>query len=165
MPPPSSEVGRPNLYTLPEDHGHIFSNSMDISFSGDAGFVVPSSQVDMYGFDDNLFGAPGVPADGPDIADELARELGEGWGGDQNIEFVGEAEGNHNGMGEDPRLQVTNDLDRGMDMGDGLQYVDPVVVGLPEPGAPFREAVSEITATPRTSPETRPLALIRLRQG
>lgn len=92
MPPPSSEIGRPNLYTLPEDHGHIFSNSMDLSFSGDAGFVVPSSQIDAYGFDDNLFGAPGIATDGPDIADELARELGEGWGGGQTIEYVGEVE-------------------------------------------------------------------------
>ena len=89
IPPPSSEVGRPNLYTLPEDHSHIFSNSMDLSFSGDAGFAVLSSQVDAYGFDDNLFGAPGIAVDGPDIADELARELGEGWGGDQTIECVG----------------------------------------------------------------------------
>ena len=90
MPPPSSEIGRPNLYTLPEDHTHIFSNSMDLSFSGDMGFAVPSSQVDAYGFDDNLFGAPGIPVDGPDIADELARELGEGWGGDQPVECVGD---------------------------------------------------------------------------
>ena len=92
MPPPSSEIGRPNLYTLPEDHTHIFSNSMDLSFSGDASFVVPSSQVYAYGFDDNLFGAPGIAADGPDIADELARELGEGWGGDQTVEYVDKVE-------------------------------------------------------------------------
>jgi len=65
---------------------------MDLSFSADAGFIPPSSQVDVYGFDDNLFGAPGIAADGPDIADELARELGEGWGGDQIIEYVGEVE-------------------------------------------------------------------------
>ena len=92
MPPPSSEIGRPNLYTLPEDHSHIFSNSMDLSFSGDMGFAVPSSQVDAYGFDDNLFGVQGVAADGPDIADELARELGEGWGGGQTVEYVGKVE-------------------------------------------------------------------------
>ena len=91
MPPPSSEVGRPNLYTLPEDHSHIFSNSMDLSFSGDAGPAALSSQVDAYGFDDNLFGGPGIAVDGLDIADELARELGEGWGGAQAIECVGNA--------------------------------------------------------------------------
>lgn len=62
---------------------------MDVSFSGDAGFAAPSSQVDMYGIEDNLFGgALGTVADGPDIADELARELGEGWGGNQEIECV-----------------------------------------------------------------------------
>lgn len=92
MPPPSSETGRQNLYTLPEDHSYIFSNSMDLSFSGDAAFVAPSSQVDTYGFDDNLFGAPEIAAGGLNIADELARELGEGWGGDQTIEYVGKTE-------------------------------------------------------------------------
>lgn len=90
MPPPSSEIGRQNLHTLPEDHSHIFSNSMDFSFSADAGFVVPSSQFDADGFGDNLFGGPGIPVDGPDIADELARELGEGWGAGQTIEYVGQ---------------------------------------------------------------------------
>ena len=92
MPPPSSEMARPNLHTLPEDHSYIFSNSMDLSFSADAGFVVPSSQVDAYGLDDILFGDPGIPADGTDIADELARELGEGWGVGQTIQCVGRVE-------------------------------------------------------------------------
>ena len=88
MPPPSSEVARQNLYTLPEDHSHIFSNSMDLSFSADAGFVAPSSQVDAYGLDDILFGDPAIQADGTDIADELARELGEGWVVGQTIQCV-----------------------------------------------------------------------------
>ena len=92
MPPPSSEIGRQNLYTLPEDHSHILSNSMDLSFSADAGFLVPSSQVDAYGFDDNLFGAPVVEVDGTYIADELARELGEEWGVSQTIQYVGQVE-------------------------------------------------------------------------
>lgn len=93
MPPPSSEIGRQNLYTLPEDHGHIFSNSMDLSFSGDAGPMALSSQVDRYGFDDNLFGPPEPVADGLDISHELAQVLGEGWGGDQTIEYVREVGG------------------------------------------------------------------------
>jgi meiotic recombination protein REC8 len=92
MPPPSSEMGRQNLYILPEDHSHIFSNSMDLSFSADAGFVAPSSQVDTYGIDDIMFGNTGIPADGTDIADELARELGEGWVVDQTIRYVSQLE-------------------------------------------------------------------------
>lgn len=95
MPPPSSEIGRPNPYTMPEDHNYIFSNSMDLSFSADAGAVVPSSQIDTYGFDDNLFGLPGTVADGPDISDELAQALGEDWGGDQAIEYVDEKKGSY----------------------------------------------------------------------
>lgn len=90
MPPPSSEIGRPNLYTMPEDHSYIFSNSVGLSFSVDSGAVVPSSQIDTYGFDDNLFGPPGTIADGPDISDELAQALGEDWGGDRTIEYVDE---------------------------------------------------------------------------
>ncbi|KAF9654349.1 hypothetical protein BDM02DRAFT_3182155 [Thelephora ganbajun] len=131
MPPPSSEIGRPNLYTLPEDHSHIFSNSMDLSFSGDAGFVAPSSQVDAYGFDDNLFGGPGITVDGPDVADELARELGEGWGGDHITD----------GMGEDLLTQVINDPDMDLDLGGDLQHADPAVVGHPEPSVPSREGL------------------------
>jgi hypothetical protein len=77
---------------MPEDNSYIFSNSMDLSFSGDAGAIVPSSQIDTYGFDDNLFGPPGTVADGPDISDELAQVLGEDWGGDQAIEYVNEVE-------------------------------------------------------------------------
>jgi hypothetical protein len=94
MPPPSSEIGRQNMYTLPEDHSHIFSNPMDLSFSGDAGPIVLSSQVDTYGFDDNLVGVPGSVAGEPDISDELAQVLGEDWGGDLThaIEYVGEVE-------------------------------------------------------------------------
>lgn len=92
MPPPSSEIGRPNPYTMPEDHSYMFSNSMDLSFSGDAGIMVPSSQIDTYGFDDNLFGPLGTVADGPDISDELARALGEDWGGGHVIEYVDKAE-------------------------------------------------------------------------
>lgn len=73
------------MYTLPEDHSHILSNSGDLSFSADVGFFAPSSQVDAYGFDDNLFGVPEIAADGTNIADEFARELMEGWGVDQTV--------------------------------------------------------------------------------
>ena len=152
MPPPSSEIGRPNLYTLPEDHSHMLSTSMDLSFSGDVGFVALPSQVDAYGFDDNLFGAPGIVADGLDIADELARELGEGWGGGQTIEYVSGVEANHadenrSDTGGDLLAQIINGPDMDLDMGDSLQYVDPAVVGLPEPGVSPRERVSGIAAT------------------
>lgn len=61
---------------------------MDLSFSADADPFVPSSQVDTYGFDENLFGPPGAVANVPDISDELAQVLGEDWGGDQAIECV-----------------------------------------------------------------------------
>ena len=65
---------------------------MDLSFSGGEGAVVPSSQIDTYGFDDSLLGPPGIIAGGPDISDELAQVLGEDWGGDQAIKCVDEVE-------------------------------------------------------------------------
>ncbi|KAF9786961.1 Rec8 like protein-domain-containing protein [Thelephora terrestris] len=147
MPPPSSEIGRQNLYTLPEDHGHIFSNSMDLSFSGDAGPVALSSQVDIYGFEDNLFGPPEAVADGPDISEELAQVLGDDWGADQTIE-----------MGEELQTQMTNGPLMDLDIGDDLQYVDPAAVERPEPSMPPGERLlSDSDKENRIPPDTIPL--------
>lgn len=47
-----------------------------------------SSQIDAgfgYGFDDNFFGMSDGLELGGDIGDELARELGEGWGAAPNM--------------------------------------------------------------------------------
>jgi len=76
-----------------------------------------------------------------------------------------QAERNHSGIGEDLLTQATNGLDVDFDMCGDRQYADPAVVGLPEPSAPSREKASKITVEPRTSSETPPLALVRLRQG
>ena len=82
-----SETGRANLHTLDEYHEHLLSTSFDANGS----FLLDpsSSQIDVglrfepFGFDDNMFG-PGDNLDMGigDIGDELARELGEGWGAD-----------------------------------------------------------------------------------
>ncbi|KAK7468886.1 R8 protein [Stygiomarasmius scandens] len=89
---PNSKVKNPNntltedvradMCTLKEHHDHLLSNSFDLSFQGSTGGVdVSSSQPGDAGFQpaaDNFF------LDGLDIdfglSDELARELGEGWG-------------------------------------------------------------------------------------
>jgi len=75
---------RANAHTLDEHHEHLFSGSFDASFSG-AGFggmVASSSQVDGgFDFGDDLFGLPEGIDFGGEIGDELAKELGEGWGG------------------------------------------------------------------------------------
>ncbi|KAI0724582.1 hypothetical protein C8T65DRAFT_704409 [Cerioporus squamosus] len=85
VPPLSAtaEHGRA-LHTLDEPHSQLlaaaFDGSMSASVQGGAGFAASSSQVDGgFGFDDNLFALP-EGAGGADIGDELARELGEGWG-------------------------------------------------------------------------------------
>lgn len=81
---PSSENPRANAHTLNEDLSHLLSGSFDASFSQDphSGFADPfSSQGDVFGFNDNLLGAPhDLDLTIGDIGDELARELGEGWG-------------------------------------------------------------------------------------
>ncbi|EIN13763.1 hypothetical protein PUNSTDRAFT_140229 [Punctularia strigosozonata HHB-11173 SS5] len=79
------EHARANLHTLQEDHEHLLSNSFDASFSAlwpQAGQDPSSSQADA-GFnflDDDLFGAGGELGLDGGIGDELAQELGEGWG-------------------------------------------------------------------------------------
>ncbi|KAI1797908.1 hypothetical protein LXA43DRAFT_969106 [Ganoderma leucocontextum] len=73
------------LHTLAEDHKHlltaVFDGSLSGSGHGGTGFAVSSSVIDSgFGFDEDVFALPdggGVA----DIGDELARELGEGWGG------------------------------------------------------------------------------------
>ncbi|KAJ3750433.1 Rec8 like protein-domain-containing protein [Lentinula detonsa] len=83
-PSPLTEDVRADMVTLKEHHDHLLSNSFDLSFQASqrSGFDVSSSQVGPdFGFNDNIF--PGFD-DGlvidPGFGDDLARELGEGWG-------------------------------------------------------------------------------------
>ncbi|KAA1471501.1 hypothetical protein DENSPDRAFT_776904 [Dentipellis sp. KUC8613] len=82
---PFLEQARENLHTLNENLEQMLSGSFDMSFLGSAigGMDPSSSQIDGgldFGFDDNIF----APVDGLDlgdgIGDELAKELGDGWG-------------------------------------------------------------------------------------
>lgn len=73
------------LHTLEEDHKYLltaaFEGSLNGSGQGGAGFEASSSVVDGgFAFDDDVFALP-EGAGIADIGDELARELGEGWGG------------------------------------------------------------------------------------
>ena len=79
------------LHTLEEDHKYLlaaaFEGSVSGSCQGGVGFEPSSSVIDGgFAFDDDVFALP-AGADVADIGDELARELGEGWGG-----FVGQIE-------------------------------------------------------------------------
>lgn len=85
------EHGR-GLHTLEEHHSHLLADSFGGSIGGSAlgGAGPSSSQFDMgfgLGFDDNVFALPEGAGDA-DIGDELARELGEGWGGSALLGFV-----------------------------------------------------------------------------
>ena len=73
------------MHTLDENHAHLLSASFDASLNQSSNLAVPSSsQFDAgfgYVFDDNFFGMSDGLDFGGEIGDELARELGEGWGG------------------------------------------------------------------------------------
>lgn len=80
---PLAENLRADLHTLNENHEHLLSASFDVSPNGSGVLPPSSSQFDGgfgYGLDDNFFGAPDGLDVGGGIGDELARELGEGWG-------------------------------------------------------------------------------------
>lgn len=74
------------LHTLEEDYDHLLAAAFDGSLSGTGSaqgptaFAASSSQADGgFAFDD-VFALP-EDVGGADIGDELAQELGEGWGG------------------------------------------------------------------------------------
>ena len=79
---PIPEDTRADLYTLKENHDHLFSSSFDASFNGSGGIDLSSSQAGgAFGFNDNfLVGLDDFEISG-ELSAELARELGEGWGG------------------------------------------------------------------------------------
>lgn len=66
--------------TLRENYEHLLSNSFDLSFTAAAppGTQDPSSSQ-AEGFLDDPFFSDGMDLGG-DLGDELAKELGEGWG-------------------------------------------------------------------------------------
>ncbi|KAL1719459.1 Rec8 like protein-domain-containing protein [Schizophyllum commune] len=71
------EVVRGDKYTLREHHDHLLSASYDLTFSG---ADPSSSQVDhSFILQDDIFDVPDA-FDLGGLGDELARELGEGWG-------------------------------------------------------------------------------------
>ncbi|KAL1741877.1 Rec8 like protein-domain-containing protein [Schizophyllum fasciatum] len=74
---PEDEVLRADKHTLREHHDHLLSASYDFSFSG---ADPSSSQVDhAFLLQDDIFDVPDA-FDLGGLGDELARELGEGWG-------------------------------------------------------------------------------------
>ncbi|KAK0456585.1 hypothetical protein EV421DRAFT_75296 [Armillaria borealis] len=81
-PPAVAEDVRAELCTLKENYDHLLSASFDLSFNGNAPGLSQdpsSSQVDG-GFMNDPFFSDGADLGGL-LGDELARELGEGWGG------------------------------------------------------------------------------------
>lgn len=71
---------------MDENHEHLLSASFDASLQEhNGGLDLSSSQFDGgFGFDDNFFGASdGLDLEG--IGEDLARELGEGWGGPPEV--------------------------------------------------------------------------------
>lgn len=77
---PLSQLGpaRGNVHTLDENYDHLLSMALDASFNESGlGIAGTSSSQAGFGFEDDFFG--GIDTIN-DIGDELARELGDGWG-------------------------------------------------------------------------------------
>ncbi|KAJ6621737.1 hypothetical protein B0H10DRAFT_2017274 [Mycena sp. CBHHK59/15] len=80
--PVDSENGRADMYTLKEHHDHLLSNSFDLSFNGNVAGMDPSSSQAGGGFamDDMFLAASDVLDIVDGLGDDLAKELGDGWG-------------------------------------------------------------------------------------
>ncbi|KAJ7634292.1 Rec8 like protein-domain-containing protein [Mycena polygramma] len=77
--PQPAEDPRADMYTLKEHHDHLLSNSFDLSSNG----ADPASSSQMGGgfaLDDIFLDAPDGLDIGEGLGDDLAKELGEGWG-------------------------------------------------------------------------------------
>ncbi|KAJ7225526.1 Rec8 like protein-domain-containing protein [Mycena pura] len=78
---PAEDARATDMYTLREHHDHLFSNSFDFSFNTNAGMDPSSSQVGgSFAFDDIFLSASDGLDVGEGLGDDLAKELGEGWG-------------------------------------------------------------------------------------
>ncbi|KAJ7487587.1 hypothetical protein B0H11DRAFT_2408492 [Mycena galericulata] len=77
-----AEEPRTDLYTLKEHHDHLLSNSFDLSFNANGGDMNPSSSQNGGGFtlDDIFLAAQDALDIDEGLGDDLAKELGEGWG-------------------------------------------------------------------------------------
>ncbi|KAJ6604638.1 hypothetical protein DFH09DRAFT_316557 [Mycena vulgaris] len=80
-PQPAEDL-RADIYTLKEHHDHLLSNSFDLSFDANGGVMDPSSSQMSGGFalDDVFMAASDALDIGEGLGDDLAKELGEGWG-------------------------------------------------------------------------------------
>ncbi|KAJ6575101.1 hypothetical protein B0H19DRAFT_1254715 [Mycena capillaripes] len=78
--PQPAEDPRADMYTLKEHHDHLLSNSFDLSFNGN-GINPSSSQTGGdFALDDIFLDASDGLDVGAGLDDDLAKELGEGWG-------------------------------------------------------------------------------------
>ncbi|KAI0756960.1 Rec8 like protein-domain-containing protein [Daedaleopsis nitida] len=164
----TAERGR-GLHTLEEDHDHLLAAAFDGSLTGSGstqgavGFAASSSQADAgFGFDD-VFALPEDVA-GADIGDELARELGEGWGGSalQSHQPVAAGDGREatvldvnvdQGLGDDFQFDVQPQAEwqpAGMEDRESLPPTGPVIVPL----APLSPHGSEAYPDPAANAES-----------
>lgn len=73
-----AEQARADMHTLTEHNEFFLSSSFDASFGADAlGGLMPSSSQVRGGLNDNFLEGLDIAGD---IGEELAKELGEGWG-------------------------------------------------------------------------------------
>ncbi|KAF7339482.1 RNA cytidine acetyltransferase [Mycena sanguinolenta] len=78
--PQPAEEPRADQYTLNEHHDHLLSNSFNLSFNGSSGDPSSSQHGGGFVLDDIFLAAPDGLDIGEGLGDDLAKELGEGWG-------------------------------------------------------------------------------------
>ncbi|KAJ7293565.1 hypothetical protein C8J57DRAFT_1269366 [Mycena rebaudengoi] len=80
--PRPAEDARADMHTLKEHHDHLLSNSFDLSFHGNGVGMEPSSSQagGAFALDDMFLAASDILDLSGGLGDDLAMELGEGWG-------------------------------------------------------------------------------------
>jgi hypothetical protein len=78
--PQPAEDPRADMYTLKEHHDHLLSNSFDLSFNGNGTDPSSSQMGGGFALDDIFLAASDALDVGEGLGDDLAQELGEGWG-------------------------------------------------------------------------------------
>ncbi|TRM60286.1 Rec8 like protein-domain-containing protein [Schizophyllum amplum] len=133
---PEHETVRADKHMLQEHHDHLLSASYDFSFSGPDN---TSSQADnAFILNEDIFGAPDA-FDLGGLGDELARELGEGWGASPTR------------AGPEP-AEFDNDFPMEVDMGQPFDLGDiPEPPRAPDSDQPDHSAIPETPRKKRTA--------------
>ncbi|KAI0363909.1 hypothetical protein BV20DRAFT_65414 [Pilatotrama ljubarskyi] len=147
------------LHTLDEHHDLLLADAFNVSLGGSAlggGPDPSSSQFDGgfgFGLDDNVFDLPEGGGEA-DIGDELARELGEGWGASALHDEQGQPEANAAGL---RASAAPFELDANADLGNDFRF-DAQDIDMHPPEAPTSPGQFNRSSLPPSGSVIVPLA-------